>query len=85
MVKYNIGDKVVLKESSMDTLIRIFGYSENIVKRVMEVTKMTQYGYVVQIKTNIVITMPFEAPTNYRLATDGEIRRDKIKYIFSNK
>jgi hypothetical protein len=82
-VIFNEGDKIVLKESSMRSLMQVYGYNEHKVKQVMEVEKVNIDGScVIKLKSDIDKIIPFRS-THYRLATDSEIKRDKIKNIFT--
>jgi hypothetical protein len=82
-VIFNVGDKIVLTENSMRSIKKVYGYNKHKVKQVMEVEKVNIDGsYVINLKLNVNRIIPFRS-THYRLATDSEIKRDKIKNIFT--
>lgn len=79
---FNVGDKIVLTESSMQSIMKVYGYNDDAANRVMEVAKVNNNGsYVINLKLNVNRIIPFKS-THYRLATDNEIKRDKIKKMF---
>ena len=79
---FNVGDKIVMKESSIRSIMQVYGYNEHKVKQVMEVAKVNVDGScVIKLKLNVDKIIPFRS-IHYRLATDGEIKLDKIKKIF---
>ena len=78
-MEFKIGDKVILKEEKRILLLK-GGYDLDFVEQILEVKKLDRISiYAAEIHTN---SFQIRDAKNFRLATDSDIKINKIKNIF---
>ena len=78
-MEFKIGDKVILKEEKRILLLK-GGYDLDFVEQILEVKKINSMSInATEIHSN---SFQIRDKINFRLATDSDIKRNKIKNIF---
>jgi hypothetical protein len=81
---FEIGDKIMLKKESITYSSRS-GYASSFAKEVLEVISMdSKIMYTVE-KGYLFRHFPIERMLEFRLATENEIKINKMKNMFVNK
>jgi hypothetical protein len=78
-VEFKVGDKIILKEEKRILLLK-GGYDSNFTEQILEVKIINSISiYAAEINSNYV---QIRDAINFRLATESEVKRNKINYIF---
>ena len=83
---YNVGDEIILSEEQVLSLIKYYDTNRALAEGVMKIIEISHRNYyMIEVvrsfpKENIILTL--KGTKNFRLATNSEIKRDKIKKIF---
>jgi hypothetical protein len=84
-LKFNIGDKIILKKESAIHLSKA-GRDTDFANEIMEVIRTDNHTiYRVQINSGLYKNLYIGGLLEYRLATDNELKLDKIKKMFIKK
>jgi hypothetical protein len=82
---FKYGDKIILKTESVINAIKM-GYTEAFVKEIMAVIAFESNSYYIKhISSDWQKNLPLGGILKYRLATERELKLNKIKKMFINE
>ena len=84
-MKFEVGDKIILSEDQVLFLIKIHSLNRISAESVMEIKEIGSNNfYVIEVVPKNKVILSFESK-DFRLATEYEIKRNKIKKLFIDK